>query len=232
MGPALTARFACVLVVAMTVSVMPLAHPVDAAPGGEVSIIKRGLGQAGRNLTKAQRACLERSLVDVDPALGGKLRRAGSLRKVDGLAQGQVFDVVQHCAPIQLGKALLASFPPLVGTKSTPNTQGLGCLGGSVPPGSVAFLTTKRDVPTTSEMATLALALYVCAPEYVTSGPLAHGLSLTERQSTCLAEQITLYSVVVPEVSRIMFGRAEKERSETLNQLIKDCTDRTPPAAT
>lgn len=156
--------------------------------------------------------------------------------------------LVQRCAPLTLGTALLASFPPPAGTGALPDERGVSCLGGWVRPGSefekmvepshvivqrhsFALFAAKREMRTTDELQTLALALYSCVPEYVTSGPLAHAYGLTDSQATCLADWLVHYPGLIPEVSRALF-RAGELRSETLSHLIETCTFLTPPAPT
>jgi hypothetical protein len=82
----------------------------------------------------------------------------------------------------------------------------------------------KRGVRTSDELATLAQVLYLCAPKFVTDGPLAHGFGITKRQSACLAVQIEERTTLIPEVARILFRQDTRERSAMLQQSIADCT--------
>ena len=207
--------------------------------------MKRGLGRNGKQLTKSERSCIERAfVVDYDKKLGEKVLRAGSVRKLDDVAQGRVFGLVQRCAPIKLGKAVLASFPPLAGTSSKPDERLLSCIGGRVqaagagsvtlfPPVSVGF---NPGVPapfsfwaepysrTPNELQTLTFALFNCASDYLINGPFAHGLGLTNAVSKCVADEARHYPVVIAELSSVLFGRLGQQRSEPLNRLIEICT--------
>ena len=179
---------------------------------------------------------MKRGLVEFDSvgasgSLREKLRRTGSVRKVDDRAQRLVFSVVQRCAPIKLGKTLLASFPPLAGTSSLPDERLLSCIGGRVgavgsiaPPisGSVArFFSAEPYSRTPNELQTLAVALYTCAPD-VTSGPIAQELGLTNAQTKCVTGEARHSQLVIADLTNVIFGRGGP-RSETLNRLIEIC---------
>jgi hypothetical protein len=84
---------------------------------------------------------------------------------------------------------------------------------------------------TIRQMAASATTMYLCAPEFVTSGPLAAGLRTTPEAAQCVAQSLAEWSNLIPEAAATVFRRTRTTHSAALNELIARCTATTSPRA-
>jgi hypothetical protein len=215
----------------------PTKGPDPPPPGSDpndeaVLVVARDLGRHAGPLPEDERLCLD-GLLDSQPSLREALLRSGSVVKLDTTLQQQLFSDASRCAPVAVGRALHAVFLSVSNRKTgmgavTPGEYG--CLGGSVSPALATMLQLERRAPTRDEMSTFATALYLCAPAYLTGGPLAQSLRVPPGRAACVANRIAGgLTSLVPEVSRILFAQRNGRRSTRLRQVIADCRTSSAP---